>query len=115
MRQLITSGAVKRPQALLCAPSAAAGLLAAPPGVDVAALAQSAFSATPATAPQGALALRDVAGGALAPQRRAPPVYNRALGVDPAARPRQLGATQVVEASGVAVTATTFRDLTLPD
>jgi len=108
-RALLTSGEVKRPALLLGAPSAAAGLLAAPQGAqDVAALALRAFAGDAAAqAPAGALATR--------PAARAPPVYARAIGVDPACRPRRLGPTEAAEAAGLAITPAAFRDLTLPD
>jgi hypothetical protein len=117
-KQLIASGAVKRPPVLLVAASARPLLAASPgaPQMDMAALAASAFSAG-AAAPSDAhaLALRQTPGALAAPPARAGPVYNRAIGVDPAARPAKLSASEAAEASGVALTATAFRDLALPD
>lgn len=112
MRQLLVSGAVTRPAQLLCAP-APTPLLAASDGtprVDLEALAQSAF----ASGPDMQVAVCS-AGGALAAGARTGAVYNRSIGVDPAARARKLSATVAAEASGVPLTATAFRDLAMPD
>ncbi len=118
MKQLIASGAVKRPPVLLAAAPAQPLLAASPdaPQLDMAALSASAFSAGAAT-PQQALALRQPPGALAAPPPgvRPGPVYNRAIGVDPSARPTKLSASEAAEASGVALTATAFRDLSLPD
>ncbi len=116
MRQLITSGAVPRPAQLLAAAPRAAllgGGAAPAANSDPAALAQRAFADAPA--PPGAQLARVVPPGGLTAARSGGAVYNRAIGVDPAARPRLLSASEAAEASGARITATAFRNLALPD
>ena len=102
VRQLLTSGAVKRPALLTCYQPPLLGAPEGAEGMDLGRLAEAAFASA-----EGTLAVRP-AGGALALS------YNRALGMDPAARPVKLSEEQLAEASGKMV-ATTLRDLTLPD
>lgn len=105
VRQLITSGAVKRPpqltyyQPLLGAPEKAAQL-------DVGLLGEAAFAST--TGAEQASQEQAIAPVSLVL------TYNRALGVDPAARPAKLSVSEQAEASAL-MTATSLRDLTLPD
>ncbi len=114
VRALITSGAVSRPPALTCYTPPLLGAAEGMPTMDVCALAQAAFSSTPPAASPGAQLPVRPASGALAGVRAAP-AYNRAIGVDPAARPRKLSTSEAAEARGLRVTETSFRDLTLPD
>lgn len=115
VRQLITSGAVKRPQQLTYHQPALLGVGDATAAVDVAALALAAFSSTTQPPSPGAGQLVAAQGGGALALARPPPVYNRALGVDPAARPPKLSAYEQAEAFGLRVTDTAFRNLALPD
>lgn len=110
VRHLIIVGAVTSPPQLayyqpplLGAPEAAAGF-------DVSSLGAQAFSAcSPMALQPGATS------ACVLPSHPRELVYNRAIGVNPAARPAKLSASEQLEAGAKQLTATTLRDLTLPD
>ena len=115
MRHLITTGAVKRPAQLTYYQLPLLGASEEAAQLDVGCLALEAFSALSERTGRTTACATAQTQRTLATQPCLPPlVYNQALGVDPAARAAKQSASEVAEASKL-MTATTFRNLALPD